>query len=136
MTDEPEAAPVTSGPAESDVKVADHPNPWTVLSDGAKTVITLATGFLGITVTFAKEFVGDIGRGWVGAGWVCLALSIVANIYTIGRIQDRVRATRTAAVFGDKYALGFFNVSFVFLALGIVLVAVGAWVGWSETPAR
>jgi len=117
-----------------EVKIADHPNPWAILNEGVKTVITLATGLLGVTVTFSREFVGEVGRGWVGAGWIALVLSVVFNIYTIGRIQIRVRQPADAAKYGDSRSLAFFNISFVFLVLGIVLIGIGAWLGWVSVP--
>lgn len=52
---------------------------------------------------------------------------------TIGRIQTEFVA-QTRRGFGDRVTLRFFNISFVFLAVGIVLIGIGAWVGWVSVP--
>jgi hypothetical protein len=57
------------------------------VSDTSKQLITLATGILGLEITFSKDIIGsDICYTYLrilGSSWVCFLLSIVAGVWLL-----------------------------------------------------
>jgi hypothetical protein len=101
------------------------PNPWDVLNDYSKTVITLSSGLLVITVTFLDRLLKtkiDPGLALlVILVWGCLILSIIAGLlaaaFTINFLKNNTR---------DHHAILMANAAFFLLVLaGIFLVWVG-----------
>lgn len=114
--------------------ISDHPNPWEMLHADTRTFVTLATAFLGLTVTFAQDLTQDSGRLWTGAGWILLTGSIFSAFVASGKIQGQVRTNSTD--YGARDVNGWANAVFFLLLGGAVLVAVGAGSGfWSPSDA-
>ena len=74
-----------------EIKIDDAPNPYAVIHDHSKTVITLATAFLGLTVTFSTQLVGSNPSMWqivmLGIVWLLLMVSIVSAIVAVVQLQ-------------------------------------------------
>jgi hypothetical protein len=69
------------------INLGDAPSPYAVIHDHSKTVITLATAFLGLTVTFSERLIGSSPSMWqvtlLGTVWILLMISIVAAIVAV-----------------------------------------------------
>ncbi len=65
-------------------EIGDAPNPVGVLQEHCKTVLTLATAFLGVSAAFAEKLIGDNPSPWqivlTAAVWVLLLVSILAAV--------------------------------------------------------
>ncbi|MBY5163148.1 hypothetical protein [Salsipaludibacter albus] len=116
-----------------DPALSDHPNPWSVLIEGTRTIVALSTGLLGLTATFATDLFGESTHGWLYAAWAFLGLSIAGCIYTYGDIQAAVRNPNRVTQYESTRVLGPFNASFIFLGLGVALVAVAALLDLNST---
>jgi hypothetical protein len=113
---------------------SDNPNSLSLFSDYAKTTITLASGILAITATFASSLVSS-GSGlavwWLIASWLALAVSIGFSIFLAGGVINESRSiekgeTRTVdAKKASWNKLAFLsNAAFWSLAAGLVLLFV------------
>ena len=55
-------------------------------ADAAKQLITLATGIVALTITFAKDFVTNVNQGaklWVYWAWPIYLLSIICGMFAL-----------------------------------------------------
>jgi hypothetical protein len=55
-------------------------------SDASKQLITLATGLLGLEITFAKDMIttlDETSKYLVGVSWILLLLSVIAGVWTL-----------------------------------------------------
>jgi hypothetical protein len=81
-------------------KVDKHQNPWAVMIDYTKTVITLATALLGFTVTFAGTLVGNSPRWFIVClicvAWLALIVAIASAFWAVGVLTGYLRGTRDA----------------------------------------
>ena len=98
------------------------PNPWTVTSDFCKTVITLASALLGLTVTFASGIAGGVSPGTrllLYFAWGFMVATILAGIVSHGLIVNKLKndTHSRASVF-------FANASFYGLLVSAILFAV------------
>ncbi|MDX6528477.1 MAG: hypothetical protein QOH41_767 [Blastocatellia bacterium] len=106
------------------------PSQWTVLNDYSKTIITLASGLLVLSVTFSSQLLSKnsdwISNSTLTATWIALSLTIVAgvltNVFVIQYLRNNVHGRR--AVFWA-------NGSYAFLALaGLTFLAFGFYAIW------
>jgi hypothetical protein len=105
-------------------KVDKHQNPWAVMIDYTKTVITLATAVLGFTVTFAGTLVGN-SPSWVIVGLICLAWvaligAIATALWAVGVITGYLRGVRAV----PQPAPALCNICYFALGLALVLFAI------------
>jgi hypothetical protein len=106
------------------------PSQWTVLNDYSKTIITLASGLLVLSVTFSSQLLSKnsdwISNSTLTATWIALSLTIVAgvltNVFVIQYLRNNVHGRR--AVFWA-------NGSYTLLALaGLTFLAFGFYAIW------
>jgi len=114
--------------------VDDNPNPWAMRHDDTKTLITLASAVLAVSVTFAKDIVEERWRWLLMVGWVALLVSIVCSIFASGTSVSGARDQHDGD-FKNRRCTAFLNGSFWALAAGALLLALAAMVGWKSTPA-
>jgi len=64
--------------------MADQPHKWGILNDYAKSVITLATSLLALSVTFADKLGSNspdiLTRFLLGVIWFCLGLATICGV--------------------------------------------------------
>jgi hypothetical protein len=68
-------------------------------ADVAKQFITLSTGILALTITFAKDIGGGPSQGaplLLGLSWVLYLLSIVAGVWTLMALTGELEPVGTA----------------------------------------
>src|SRR3954470_20614413 len=70
-----------------DLSIEGSPSPPKLLHEHSKTVITLATTFLGLTAAFPEKILGSDPKTWqmvvLGFVWLFLMISIVAAIVIV-----------------------------------------------------
>lgn len=70
-------------------------------SESSKQSITLATGLIGLEITFAKDLVKQLnctGKFLIGSSWVFLMLSVVAGIWSLLAITGSLGSTTPLTV--------------------------------------
>jgi hypothetical protein len=104
----PPAPPVTE----------EAPNPWEKISDFSKTVVTLASAILALTVTFSANLIGKItgiAQGLLFLSWALLVVAagfaIASHGQLIGYLRFGVRQDR---------AILFSNIAFYSLLVSII----------------
>jgi len=109
------------------------PNQWNSINDYSKTIITLASGLLAITVTFSGQLIGKSNDRWstgllIGT-WIILVMTIFSGVLTATFVIQFLRNNKDG-----KYAILFANVSYLTLALaGLLFLAFGIYtVGFSN----
>jgi hypothetical protein len=75
--------------------MADQPHKWAILNDYAKSVITLATSLLALSVTFADKLGSTspeiVTRFCLGAIWFCLGLATVCGVLLVAALFGVLR---------------------------------------------
>jgi hypothetical protein len=111
-------------------EIEDAPNPLGVLQEHSKTVLALATTFLGASAAFAEKFVGSNPSKWqIGATvivWAMLLVSIFAAVMCCAKMygylswdRDWKKAQNVSVFWG--------NVAPWPLFIAGLIVAVLAW---------
>lgn len=104
------------------------PSQWTVLNEYSKTIITLASGLLAVTVTFSSQLISKSSDSTSNflliATWVVLVSSIIFGVLTAAYIIQYLRNNRE----GGK-AITFANLSYLTLVLaGGLFLSFGIYV--------
>lgn len=103
-------------------------SPWQVINDYSKTVLTLAVAFLGFTVTFAKDILGEAPTDWqiifLMVTWVSLIASILSGLLVIPNLTNFLRKggikRRRSTIGWSNVCLFTLSVAlFSFVALGV-----------------
>jgi len=106
------------------IKVDKNQNPWAVMIDYIKTVITLASGILGFSVTFVNALVGTAPSRTVvhlvEAAWFFLIVTIASALFAVGSITGYLRGKRKET----KPAPMLCNVSYFALGLALAFFAL------------
>jgi hypothetical protein len=106
------------------------PSQWTVLNDYSKTIITLASGLLVLSVTFSSQLLSKnsdwISNSTLTATWIALSLTIVAgvltNVFVIQYLRNNIHGRRAVFWANSSYSL---------LALaGVAFLAFGFYAIW------
>ena len=107
-------------------RTAPEPNPVEMLHSETKTIITLATALLGVSVTFASDFVGDeaLARVVLAIGWLLLLTAIAVSIFAAGKTIERAKTGRKNRA-GTLLSCAFWS-----LFAGALASAVAAGIGW------
>jgi hypothetical protein len=75
--------------------MAEQPHKWAILNDYAKSVITLATSLLALSVTFADKLGSSspdvVTRFLLGTIWFCLGLSTVCGVLLVAALFGVLR---------------------------------------------
>jgi hypothetical protein len=104
------------------IETEKAPSAWTIVNDYSKTAITLATGFLGLTITFQGQLTSGhstfFERALLAGTWTCLVISIAFGLLVTGRLSGFLQNAGTA-----WWVLCWCNLSFLmlFLAAGMFL---------------
>lgn len=106
-------------------KTENAPSPWDSIGEHSRTVITLASGLLALTVTFSSGIIGKGGNYWTKVWLIVLwailvlsvALSALSSIFLVAYLKDGLR--RKAAVFCANAAM------YMLLLSGGGLLALG-----------
>jgi len=110
------------------------PSPWEFLHDDTKTVITLATAFLGLTVTFSDKLLQPEPTIWeIGllvSTWMSLCVVIITGIIASAGISTYLRG-KTANANSSMASL---NIAFYSLVLAAVLFIIFGGIQISERP--
>lgn len=77
------------------------------IRDSTKQMITLATGVLALTVTFAKDFIGQAhwGRELVHFAWYAFLLSAAAGVWVLLAVSGSLGNGADALTHRDAYGL-------------------------------
>lgn len=118
----------------SDEKINNKPNPWDVIHNYSKTVITLATGFLALTVTFSGYLLGKQNPRWLICllitCWILLVLAIICGLLAAALLSNYLRGKKSY-----KPIIFCSNISFFFLVgAGVAFLIFGAGhvIGYAE----
>ncbi len=117
----------------------------TAAQESAKTVLTLATGALAISVAFYKDIAGDTPQYtiWLGLSWLCFLASIICVMVGYQCRFNNLRLWRLylSGVKKEKPANRFSNMmrflvlgSMVTFVLGAAALAVFAYVNLPSPP--
>jgi hypothetical protein len=72
-------------PDQSNDGTAEKPNPWDIVNDYSKTVITLASALLALTATFGNQLLVASPHAWqrivIGAALLLLVITIVSGVF-------------------------------------------------------
>src|SRR5437879_318728 len=104
---------------------APDPNAWATLVDYLKTMVTLSSGLLGVTVTFSSTILTNDPTTQEATAllwtWVCLAFSTAGAVLGIAFCVEYVRKTKKggAAIFFANFSF------FTLLAAAICFLIVG-----------
>ncbi|HEX8161869.1 MAG TPA: hypothetical protein VF538_08360 [Pyrinomonadaceae bacterium] len=106
-------------------KTEDAPSPWDSIGEHSRTVITLASGLLALTVTFSSSIIGKGGNYGAKASLIALwailvlavAFSALSSIYLVAYLKDGQRRKET--IFFANAAM------FLLLSSGVGLLALG-----------
>jgi hypothetical protein len=79
---------------------SENPSPWEVVNDYAKTVISVAAGFLALSVTFSsRSEVSWWTYAWLIVCWLFLVLTVAFALWTIakltGSLENPYQGTRS-----------------------------------------
>jgi hypothetical protein len=102
------------------------PNQWNALNDYSKTVITLASAFLAVTVTFSGQLMGKetnlASNRFLMGTWGLLVGAIACGVLTAAFVINYLRHNKS-----EKPAILFANLSYVLLFLaGASFLIVGS----------
>jgi len=94
--------------------------------EGAKQLITLATGVTALTVTFLKDITGTGPNGWLIAAWFLYVASIVGGVATLmtltGNLEMRPKPTiyeKNTLVFSLTQVLSFAAATLLVVVFGV-----------------
>ncbi len=107
-------------------KINNKPNPWGVINDYSKTVITLATGFLALTITFSGHLLGRQNpRGLlcllIGC-WVLLVFAIICGLLAAAFLSNFLRGKRSSKLLMLCSNAAFFSL----MGAGVLFLIFGA----------
>lgn len=111
------------------VETDPRPNMLALLHDDARTIITLSTGLLGISATFATNLLGDanaLSRWALVLAWLLLALSIVWAIFASGRVTASAGGARTPTPAKDLHK------AFITMVCGVALLGAAVGFTWID----
>ena len=94
------------------------PSPWTAIDGFTKTIVTLASALLGLTVTFASQLVGqtdNMTRGALYIAWGLCAFCVISGVLSHGFVVAYLKEDKR-----DKLAVLFANISFWALVLAVI----------------
>jgi len=113
--------------AIGDVEIAEFPNAGTILHEHAKTVIALATTFLGLAVTFADKILGSTPELWqiyvLRGVWLALLLSVLMAIIIV--VQLNAFATGKSKDFQRTWSVAAWSSTLSYLILLVAAAGVG-----------
>ena len=99
ITTQPQDGPSGLSSRQVTVKTAEHPSPWAIVNDYTKTVITLASALLAVTITFSGQILSAAGawqRLFLGIAWLCLLISIAAGVAAEAYLTTYLRNKATS----------------------------------------
>jgi uncharacterized membrane protein len=107
---------------------------WDSIGEHSRTVITLASGLLALTVTFSSSIIGKGGNYWAKIWLIVLwailvmavALSALSSIYLVAYLKDGHR--RKATIFCANAAM------FLLLLSGVGLLTLGTTILFYNKP--
>ena len=107
-------------------EIDKKPNPWSIIHEYSKTVITLATGFLAITVTFSGYLLEDIYSPYnvylLAVCWIFLVLAIIcgllAAVFLSGFLRKKMNPNKCILCSNAAFYL-LMSAGVVFLLFGI-----------------
>lgn len=107
------------------------PNPWKVIDDYGKTVITLASALLALTITFLGQFAIDEASHFqvilLIATWACLILAILFGLLGAAKLSNYLRG-RTEHIQSVALSnLSFFSLLLASIAFGWFAVIQVLW---------
>jgi hypothetical protein len=109
------------------VAAAEPPNPWSVIVDYSKAIITLAAGLLGVTVTFADRILGSTAtttQVWgLVVSWAFLLVAVLSGVLAAAFCINQLKS-------GTRGNLSVLAANVAFFAL-LVATAALLVVGWS-----
>jgi hypothetical protein len=88
-------------------KVGDLPNRWNVLNEYSKTIITLSSALLALTVTFSDKLVSvsatTYSRYFIAVSWILLLVSIIFGLLVAASVYNylKKKETSTENTIGD-----------------------------------
>ena len=104
----------------------EPPSQWEVISDYSKTVITLASALLSVTVTFSQELLGKVANSAPSTlliwAWTFLLLAVTLGVATLAFVIAVLRK-------GEREQACIFCCNAGFWSL-VVAVALFARIGW------
>lgn len=115
-------------------KVDKHQNPWSVVNDFSKTIVTLAASILAVSAAFASNILGGTPSRWlvflVLGSWFFLILTIAFSVYATGALTSYLRGTEP-----KSWPVSLFsNLSFIALVVALILFATaGGLKLWTAT---
>ncbi|MDT3777055.1 hypothetical protein PJI16_05715 [Nitrospira sp. MA-1] len=102
------------------VSMNPDPNPWSIMEEFTKTVVTLSSALLAITVTFSGKLIGDLdswASGILVGSWACGAASIICGVAAHGLIVRFLKTKKGA------WATRMANTAFIFLVISTTGIA-------------
>ena len=106
---------------------AERPNAWAVLVEYTKTLVTLASALLALTVTFASQIVPkgvqDVERWALIAAWGFLIFTIICAIWSAAFVVNVLfhdRKKRGAVFLANCAFFGLVLATAAFLVVGIM----------------
>jgi hypothetical protein len=111
---------------ESQPYVDNAPNPWSIVHEYSKTVVTLSSALLAITVTFSEKILSPTTRfeqrALLIAIWGSLLLAIIASLLSSAKLSNFLRYGHHA-----NRCIRFSNIAFFFLtAAAVGFAALGS----------
>lgn len=116
--------------------------PFSAAQDAAKQVLTLTTGIVAITVTFAKDLAKDAAasdQGWLLAAWVLFAIAALAGVLTLLAITGTLANLSAMPTGREIYGRNIRIVAAVqMLAFGIamMLTVIYGWFAFTGSDLR
>jgi hypothetical protein len=111
------------------------PHHFAGLQGDIKTLVTVNSALLGLTVTFASDLLDSgEGRALIGTSWIMFSLALLLAIVASGALYSKLRnkenLPRPEADKGGT-AVALVNASFYALLIAIVLLSIGGWQEWN-----
>ena len=100
------------------------PSPWSLLHEDSKTIITLSTAFLGLTVTFSDKLFVGVANGIEIALlifiWIILCAVTAMGIYASAGLSNYLRLRRANA----NASIRFLTLAFTLLVFASILFII------------
>lgn len=123
--------------SEAQVPATDEaPSPWSVINDYSKTIITVASGFLAITVTFSGQIIGKnsnfVTIALLTITWLLLVVAVALAVAAAGFLVNYLKkgVNKEICIFCNNaafYALVFAGVSFLIFGFITLLPSNQGW---------